>query len=176
MVDADRLVAALYVPGGAGVEAVRRLFGDSAIQPDGGVDRDRLADIVFADAEARRRLEAAIHPLVRERFERIAAGVRGIIVLEGTLLVEAGMAESFDFLVTVEAEPETRLARAVARGMSESEARRRLTAQSDGDRRRAAADRVLRNDGDREDLERAVVELARELENLAAERTVPGGG
>ncbi len=155
---------------------MRRLFGDTALRPGGEVDRARLADIVFADPEARRRLEEAVHPLVRERFRRIVAGVRGIVVLEGTLLVEAGMASDLDFLVTVEAEPETRLARAVARGMSEEEARRRLDAQSDGAKRRAAADRTVRNDGDREELAAAVVELSRELESLAAARTVPDGG
>ncbi len=174
MVDADRLVASLYAPGGSGAEAVRRLFGEAALQPDGGVDRARLADIVFADPEARKRLEAAVHPLVRERFKRIVAGVRGIVVLEGTLLVEAGMAEDLDLLVTVEAKPETRLARALARGMTEEEARRRLAAQSDGAKRRAAADRVVVNDGGREELTRAVAELTRELEKLAAAGTVPG--
>ncbi len=155
---------------------MRRLFGETAIRPGGEVDRARLADIVFADPQARRRLEEAVHPLVRERFRRIVAGVRGVVVLEGTLLVEAGMSEDLDFLVTVEAEPETRLARAVARGMSEEEARRRLAAQSDGAKRRAAADRVVRNDGDREELADAVAELTRELESLAAARTVPDGG
>ncbi len=155
---------------------MRRLFGETAIRPGGEVDRARLADIVFADPQARRRLEEAVHPLVRERFRRIVAGVRGVVVLEGTLLVEAGMAEDLDFLVTVEAEPETRLARAVARGMSEEEARRRLAAQSDGAKRRAAAHRVVRNDGDREELADAVAELTRELESLAAARTVPDGG
>jgi dephospho-CoA kinase len=73
VIDADRLVADLYRPGAAGAAAVSRLFGGAVLTPEGGVDHAALAARVFADAAARQALEQAIHPLVRRRFEEIAA-------------------------------------------------------------------------------------------------------
>ncbi len=95
VIDADELVADLYRPGAAGTAAVQSLFGDEALTPDGSVDRAVVARRVFTDAEARRALEAAIHPLVRRRFEEVAADADGIVVLEATLLVEAGYGPGF---------------------------------------------------------------------------------
>ncbi len=168
VIDADALVAELYRPGGEGAAAVRALFGEEALGPGGGVDHAAVARRVFADPEARRRLERAIHPLVRRRFEEIAARAEGIVALEATLLVEAGYGPLFDLVVTVEAGPEVRLARAVARGASEAEARARLAAQGDGAARRAGAHRVIHNDGDLAALEAKVGALVAELRELAA--------
>ena len=156
VIDADRLVAKLYRAGEPGARAAAELFGPGVLDAAGAVDHARLAGVVFTDPEARRRLERAVHPLVRERFAEIARGTEGVVVLEATLLVEAGYAPDFDRVVTVEADPEVRLARSVARGMPEAEARRRLEAQGDGAERRAAADVVIRNDGGLEELERQV--------------------
>ncbi|MGD2115850.1 MAG: dephospho-CoA kinase [Acidobacteriota bacterium] len=163
VVDADRLVAELYEPGAPGARAVARLFGDRALDDRGAVDRPGLARIVFSDPEARGRLERAVHPLVRERFAEIARATGGVVVLEATLLVEAGQAPDFDLVVSVEADPEVRLRRAIARGMDADEARRRLDAQGTGGARRAAADVVLWNDGSLRDLEREVGQLGRKL-------------
>ena len=164
VVDADRLVADLYRPGEPGAAAVAELFGPEALTAEGGVDHAAVAKRVFADAAARRRLEQAIHPLVRRRFQEIAAAAEeAVVVLEATLLVEAGYADDFDLVVTVEADPGTRVARARARGLSAAEARRRLAAQSDGAARRARADRVIVNDGTIEELWERVESLLAEL-------------
>jgi len=163
VVDADRLVAELYEPGEPGARAVAELFGNEVFDERGAVDRPALAQIVFSDASARRRLEAAIHPLVRQRFAALARETGGVAVLEATLLVEAGYSPDFDLVVSVEADEEVRVRRAIGRGMDEAEARARLAAQGSGDARRAAADRIIENDGDLADLERSVDELAREL-------------
>jgi len=168
VIDADRLVAELYAPGAPGSEEVRRLFGDGALDASGAVDHARVAERVFADPEARRALEQAVHPLVRQRFEEQTAGSEGIVILEATLLVEAGYAPGFDCIVTVEAPLELQLARAVARGMPEAEARARLLAQGDGAARREAAGRVIDNSGDLEHLRRQVDELIEELSRMAA--------
>ena len=168
VVDADRVVAELYAPGGRGAAAVRRLFGGGYLTAAGAVDRPQLAERVFADPEARRRLEAAVHPLVRERFREIAGAASGVVVYEATLLVESGHSEHFDLVVSVEAPGEKRLRWAVARGMDEAAARERLAAQGDGAARRAGADRILANDGTLADLRRAVDELIEELRQSAA--------
>ena len=170
VVDADRIVAELHQPGGEGAAAVRTLFGPEMLDERGGVDHAKVAARVFRDPEARFALESAIHPLVRRRFEEMAAKTQGVIVLEATLLVEAGYAPGFDLLVTVEAPCELRLERAIARGMDEASARVRLLAQGDGEERRNAAHRILDNSGDVGHLRRQTDELIEELRRLAAER------
>jgi dephospho-CoA kinase len=167
VVDADRLVADLYKPGGQGVALVRQLFGPEVIDAAGGVDRPRVAALVFSDPEARSALEKAIHPLVRERFTEIADAAQGVVVLEATLLVEAGYGPMFDFIVTVEADAETRLRRAIARGLDEASARARLVAQGDGRERKKAAHRVIDNCGGLPQLRRQVDELIEELSRMA---------
>ncbi len=159
VVDADRLVSDLYEPGQPGAEAVRDLFGDSALDETGRVDRVALAARVFSDSRSLRILEAAVHPLVRERFEGIAQQAAGIIALEATLLVEGDLAPMFDLVVTVEASPEVRLKRAIQRGLSHEAARARLEAQSAAEVRTAVADVVIWNDGDLEHLQAQIDDL-----------------
>ena len=167
VVDADRLVADLYRPGAAGARAVAELFGPGLLAPDGGVDKPALARRVFADPDARGRLEAAIHPLVRESFAAFARAREGVVVLEATLLAEAGYLPDFDLVVTVEAPREVRLGRAVRRGLPAGEARARLAAQGSGAARRAAAHLVIENDGDVRRLRRRADRLAAELRRRA---------
>jgi dephospho-CoA kinase len=148
---------------------VRDLFGPEALSADGAVDHRAVGAKVFADSGARRALEAAIHPLVRRRFQEIAAGLShgAIGVLEATLLVEAGYGSDFDLIVTVEAPPEIRLARAVARGSKEEDARARLLAQGDGLCRRQGAHREIANDAGPENLAAQVAVLHADLKALA---------
>lgn len=168
MVDADRIVAELYAPGGAGAVAVAELFGAGALAPDGSVDKPALARRVFADVEGLRELERRIHPLVGERFAEVAATVDGVAVLEATKLVEAGFVPDFDLVVTVEAPAEVRVRRAVARGLSESEARARIAAQTGEAERRAAARVTIENDGSLEALEKKVDRLIARIDAEAA--------
>ncbi len=170
VIDADRLVAELYRPGAAGAAAARRLFGDAVMNAEGGVDHAALAQRVFSDPAARAALEQAIHPLVRRRFEELAASPAAppVVVLEATLLVEAGYGPGFDLVVTLEGDPQGRLGRAVARGLDATAARARLAAQGDGARRRQGAHRVIVNDGTLADLRRQVDALVAEIREAAA--------
>jgi dephospho-CoA kinase len=176
VVDADQVVADLYRPGQPGAAAVAALFGPAMLDAAGGVDKKRLSARIFppgaggADEPARHALEAAIHPLVQQRYQEISAAARGVVVFEATLMVESGSARGFDLVVTVEADPEVRLQRAVARGMPEPAARARLAAQGDGAARRAGAHRVLDNDGDLAALRRQVDPLIAELGTHAEDR------
>jgi dephospho-CoA kinase len=163
VIDSDSLVAELYRPGDAGARAVEGLFGRGVLDREGAVDHQAVARRVFADPAARRRLERAVHPLVRERFRELASGGSGVVVLEVPLLVEAGMARDFDLVVSVEAPAEARIERAVARGLSEAEARARVAAQTSEARRREVADLVIENDGTLGGLRRQVDRLAARL-------------
>lgn len=171
VVDADEIVATLYEPGGRGTERVVELFGKELLKTDGGVDRVKLAERVFSDEPARRRLEAEIHPLVGAEFAHIAEGTRGIVVLEATLLVESGLAASFDVVVTVEAETEVRRQRAIRRGLSEQAADARLAAQGNGELRRQGAHRTIRNSGSMPELREQVDALIDDLRELESVRT-----
>ncbi|MDX1631461.1 MAG: dephospho-CoA kinase [Thermoanaerobaculia bacterium] len=163
VVDADRLVAELYGAGEEGARRVESLFGGDYLTESGAVDRPAVAGLVFDDPRSRRRLEEAIHPLVKRRYEEIVGETEGIVVLEASLLVEAGWAESFEAVVTVEAPPEIRLHRAMERGLSRDEAESRLDAQGSEEARRSVADFVLENDGSLEELERQVEDLVEAL-------------
>ncbi len=152
VIDADALVHQLYAPGARGAAAVRKLFGPAVLSDDGRVDREKLAERVLSDREALARLNAAIHPLVRERIAAWLAGLpgeRSVAVVEASLLIETGSFSSYDLLAVVWCRPEQQLERAIGRGMSEARARALLTAQAPIDRKRELADIVIDNSGER---------------------------
>jgi len=167
VVDADAVVADLYSPRGDGAAAVRDLFGESLLDATGGVDKAALASRVFADEQARERLENAVFPLVRRRFAQIASNTADIVVLEATKLVEAGFADDFDLVVTVEAPIEARIARAVRRGLPAAEAHARIAAQASEAERRAAAGETIDSSGTIRELRDRADELAAELRRRA---------
>lgn len=153
VLDADRLVHALYEPGERGAAAVAEEFGTEFLDERGAVDRPRLAARVFGDATAVARLNARIHPLVRLETHRWLAAReaegRPAAVVEATLLVENGGRDRFDVLVAVSAREETRVARALARDASATRESvlARVRAQLSEEERNAACDVVLLNDG-----------------------------
>lgn len=174
VVDADRVVAGLYQPGEPGAEAIKEVFGQEALNASGAVDHAWLAHRVFADSEALAAVEERIHPLVRSRFREIAGDAKTPAVLEATLLVESGCVPDLDLVVTVEADAELRIERAVARGLSEPEARARFEAQGDRAFRERAAHVILRNDGSLEELRAQVDELIETIEKLPGRERAGG--
>jgi dephospho-CoA kinase len=161
IVDADRLAREVVEPGTEGLARVVEAFGTSVLAADGSLDRAALARIVFADDDARRRLEGITHPLVRARTAELvaAAPADAIVVNDVPLIVEKGMAALYELVVIVFASLETRLARLTQiRGMSREEALARIEKQATDEQRRAVADIVIVNDGTPEDLDAAVAE------------------
>ena len=121
VIDADALAREVVEPGTAGLARVVDEFGAEVIAPDGSLDRDRLAALVFDDPEARGRLNAIVHPLVGEATAQRLAAVPddAIVVFDIPLLVETGMAGAFDALVVVAAEPDVQVDRLLRlRGMT----------------------------------------------------------
>ncbi|MEU2350005.1 dephospho-CoA kinase [Modestobacter sp. NPDC049651] len=154
VVDADRIAREVVEPGTPGLAAVVEAFGDGVLTADGALDRPALAAIVFADPAARARLDGIVHPLVRARAAELTAQAPadGIVVQDVPLLVETGQAGSFDLVLVVETDLETRVRRLVGRGLAEADARARIASQATDEQRRAVADAVLTNDGDRDGL------------------------
>lgn len=168
VLDADAFARDAVAAGTPGFRAVVERFGAEVVGPQGELDRGALASIVFADDEARRDLEAIVHPEVRRRLLRgieAHADADDILVIDSPLLVEAGQGGSVQLLVVVTAPEEAQLDRlATGRGMSERDVRARMAAQMPLEEKAAKADVVLDNGGDLLDLERQVERLWRDLE------------
>lgn len=159
IVDADQVAREVVAPGTEGLAEVVATFSDRVLGPDGALDRAALGSVVFADEVGRRALEAIVHPRVRTRTaELVAAAPRDAIVVNDVpLLVESGLGPTYHLVVVVQTAMSIRLERLTRdRGMDPAEARRRIAAQADDVRRRAAADALLTNDGTRDELRSAV--------------------
>jgi dephospho-CoA kinase len=173
LVDSDRIAREVVAPGTEGLAAVAAEFGPQVLAPDGSLDRPRLGAIVFADEERRAALNAIVHPLVRRRSAELqeAAGPDAIVVHDVPLLTENGLAPLYDLVIVVDAEPATQLDRLVRlRGMTEEEARARMTAQATREERLAIADVVIANDGPLAELEPQVRAAWEHLTEAAAAR------
>jgi len=164
VIDSDALAREVVAAGTPGRDEVVAVFGDAVLGPDGELDRAALGRIVFADPDARRRLEAIVHPRVRARAAEIAASAPpdAVVVNDVPLLVEANLAAHYDMVVVVLADERTRVLRLVReRGLAEADARARIAAQATDEQRRAVADVVIVNDGTVEELRARVDEVWR---------------
>lgn len=171
LVDSDKIAREVVEPGTPGLDAVVEAFGPGVLTAEGRLDRQKLGALVFSDSDRLATLNAIVHPLVRARSLELesAAGEDDIVVHDVPLLVENGLTGLYDTVVVVDASPETQLDRLVrVRGMAESEARSRMAAQATRERRTAAADLVIDNDGPMEKLEPQVREVWRRLVERAA--------
>ncbi|MEV4938519.1 dephospho-CoA kinase [Streptomyces zaomyceticus] len=172
LIDADRIAREVVEPGTPGLAAVVEAFGDDILTEEGTLDRPKLGSIVFADADRLATLNALVHPLVGARSAELEsrAGEGDVVVHDVPLLTENGLAPLYDLVVVVDASPETQLYRLVRlRGMAESEARARMTAQATREQRLAVADLVIDNDGPLDVLAPQVRKVWDELERRAAE-------
>lgn len=134
VLDADSLAHKLIEPGQPAYEEVLREFGSSITDGQGRVDRGKLGALVFADHAKLDRLNAIVHPRVaevvlRQFDEWQREGTRDAAFVEAALLIESGIHKHLDGLVVAWCRPEQQLERLAARGLSEDEARRRITAQ-----------------------------------------------
>ncbi|MBI4536476.1 MAG: dephospho-CoA kinase [candidate division NC10 bacterium] len=153
VVDADRIARTLQEPGQPCLRQIVEAFGTEVVGADGRLDRLRLAGLVFGDAAARRRLEAIMHPAIRQTVSaelwRAEAAGASVGVVEAALILEAGQRERYDCLVVVAAPAEVQLERLMRqRGLGEAEARRRIAAQWTTERKAALADYVIDNGGE----------------------------
>jgi len=162
--DSDALVHGITSVGTEATAAIAARFGADILTPDGSVDRAKLGPVVFADPAARTDLERIVHPAV---YRAIEAGLRGFermgdtpfAVVDVPLLYETGAQDKFDRVVVTACPPELQLARLRERGMSETDARRRLAAQWPTAEKTARADFVITTDGSFEDTDRQIADL-----------------
>ena len=169
VIDADQVAREVVAPGTPGLDEVVAAFGTRVLRPDGSLDRALLGEIVFSDAALRGKLNAIVHPLVREWMtaaeraaaEAAAATGRDLIVVHDVpLLAESGRADGFDLVIVVDVPPELQVERLVSeRGMTPDQARARMAAQAGRDQRLGLADLVIDNSGSLDDLDRRVGEV-----------------
>lgn len=151
VVDADQVARDVVEPGQPALAAIVARFSAEVLQPDGRLDRARLAQLVFADPRALADLNAIIHPRMDQRTqELITAAQRAgaqVLVHDLALLVELGRAGEYDLVIVVVAPLDTRLERLVRRGLAPADARARIAAQASDAARLAVADIVIDNGG-----------------------------
>jgi dephospho-CoA kinase len=154
VVDADEATHAVYEPGSPGFDAVVREFGAEYVR-DGKIDRSRVGALVFADEDARHRLNAIVHPLVREWMaartaEAVLNGTE-VVVQDVPLLFENGLSRLYSTVLLVYVPEPAQLERLVkGRGLSEDRARAMIAAQMPIEEKRALASHVIDNSGSRE--------------------------
>lgn len=169
LIDADAISRATTAPGGQAIAQIEAAFGAQSIAPDGSLDRDVMRALVFADPQAKSRLEAIIHPLVGQEIARLAvqadeSGAR-CIVFDIPLLVESGhWRRSLHRVLVVDCLETTQVTRVMARsGLPAAQIRNIVAAQASRSQRLAAADVVLFNEGI------SLVELAAQTGEIAAQ-------
>jgi len=168
VIDADAVVRELQAPGQPVLGAMVEHFGPAILHPDGTLDRQAVADRVFTDTEALGALNAIVHPAVgAEIVQRLATAeaTGALVVLDVPLLVEND-AVSVDVIVVVDTDADLAVHRLVTlRGFDEVDARARMARQASRDERRARADFVVVNDGDRAALDGEIDRLWRWIES-----------
>lgn len=173
VIDTDIVAREVVAPGRVALREIRQAFGPQVLAADGHLDRARLRQMVFADPQKRRTLEAILHPRIRRetmRQARRAGGSYQLIVVP--LLVESPMRGSMDRVLVVDVPESVQLARLLARDAENPEqARAMIAAQASRAERLAIADDVIDNDVDLAETERQVVALHERYLEFARDRS-----
>jgi dephospho-CoA kinase len=166
--DADRLAHGVMAAGTEASRAIAARFGAGVLDTEGAVDRRKLGPLVFADEEARRDLEAIVHPGVWRAVEAALRGLErtggvDVAIVEVPLLYETGRAADFDRVVATVCPVEVQIARLMGRGLAEADARARLDAQMPAAEKGRRADFVVDTSGTPEETDRQVDEIWQRL-------------
>jgi dephospho-CoA kinase len=178
LIDADVLAREVVAPGEPALAAIVEAFGREVLQPDGTLDRARVAAAIFADPAKRKRLEAITHPAIlgrrQARLDALAAsGFDGIVVQDAALLIEVGGHAHVDRLVVVYADPTVQRERLMRRdGLARDEAKRRIASQMPLADKAALAHYVIDNSDSPEETAAQVRAVHAAL--LAEHRARPG--
>ena len=165
VIDSDVLAREVVAKGTDGLAEVVAAFGD-VLTAAGELDRPAVGRLVFGDEDARRKLEAIIHPRVRARAAEIEAAAPddAVVVHDIPLLVETGQAGKFDLVLVVDVPVDVQVERLTGqRGMTDEEAKSRIASQAAREDRLAVADVVIDNSGSLDELDRRIDEVWSDL-------------
>ena len=169
VVDADVIAREVVEPGTPALAQIREHFGAEIIRPDGSLDRAALRRIVFSDAEAKRWLEALLHPLIGdETLRQLNTAPGPYVLLASPLLVESGQTAICDRVLVVDVPEAVQLQRTMQRDSNDAEQVRRIIAsQATREQRLEAADDVVDNSADEAALDGQVAALHQRYTELA---------
>ena len=173
LIDFDLIARQVVEPGTPGYQDIVEYFGKQVLQPDGGLDRKKLSDIVFKDMEKRKKLETFTHPRIYDEFFDQLAKIsredpKAIIIVDIPLLVELNLMYLFEKIVVVYVSPQVQVERLMARdNISQQEASNILAAQLPLDQKRGFADFIVDNDGSEQEVIDKVHKLWAQLKELA---------
>lgn len=175
VVDTDRIAHALTAAGGGAMPAIRSAFGAGVVGANGALDRAVMRQRVFADPAERRKLEDILHPMIRQESRRqCTEATAPYALLLIPLLAETMTSSPYGFLdriLIIDCAETTQVARVVRRNnITEDEVRAIMATQASRSARRAIADDVLENDGERSELDRAINALHNKYLALAANK------
>jgi dephospho-CoA kinase len=151
LIDTDQIAHRLTISGGAAIPAIRAQFGDVFIAASGAMDRARMREHVFADSEAKQRLESILHPLIRVEADNAARRANGVyLIFVVPLLIESGdWKQRISRLLIVDCPEPLQISRVMSRnGLSDQQVSAIMRSQASREVRLAAADDVIVNDGD----------------------------
>jgi len=167
VVDTDQLAHELVRPGSPALAEIRDEFGEGVISPAGELNRRELARIVFADDSARHRLEAILHPRIRERWQAQVETWRRedcpLAVVVIPLLFETRAENHFDKIICVACTPASQQERLVTRGWSPEQIRRRTAAQMPVEQKMARSHFVVWSEGPPEVHRRQIADIVQKL-------------
>ena len=169
VLDADQTAREVVAPGAAGLKAVAEAFGEEVLTPDGTLDRERMASIVFADEGQRQRLNHILHPFIMARQDEILREWEnedpdGIGIVDAALMIESGGYKRFDKLIVVHCRPEVQLERLMLRNnLPLAEAQRRIAAQMPQEEKQKYADYLIDTSDGFEPTRKRTVEVYNEL-------------
>lgn len=171
IVDTDVIARAVVMPGQPAYDEIIQRFGRDILSSDGQLDRRALREVVFSDPQARADLETITHPRIREQCITAVLQASGpYVVMVVPLLIESTLRSAVDRILVVDCDPATQLARLLARdGGTRATAEAIIAAQTDRETRLAAADDVIVNDSNLENLLQAVDALHQRYLLLAAD-------
>ena len=164
VIDADQLARDVVLPGSAALVRITECFGKGVLDFTGALDRAALAEIVFADTEARKKLEAILHPAIRllaeERLAELRSRGEQIVFYMAPLLIEAGVVDRVDEVWVVYLDREAQLNRLMARDqITRDAAEKRIASQMPMDEKKKFGRVVIDNSG-------SMAELAAQVELL----------
>ena len=170
--DTDRIAREIVEPGQPALEEIRAAFGAALLDASGQLRRKELARIVFADPEARRRLEGILHPRIRvewlQRLEAWRAKGRPVAVVVIPLLFETGAEKEFDVTLCVACSASTQQARLRERGWTDEAIQARIRAQMPVEQKMARADHVIWTEGAMEVHAQQLMRVVPEVQELNA--------
>jgi len=169
VLDADHVARDVVGPGMPGLEEVLAAFGPGFLQPDGTLDRPKMAAEVFANEASRLKLNSIVHPLVFEAQNAWLAKIEaddpdGIAIVDAALMIESGGFRRFEQIIVVWCEPDIQLKRLIDRNrLPEAEAKKRIAAQMPQDEKKRYADHLIDTSNGFEDTRRQVREIYEKL-------------